>query len=248
VRRNAPRNAPRPQSPDAIERAYARALLSINHRFVRETQRFLAQKAGRDADELSDFASLDFGLLQVRLGRLARGASRIVDTYARRIALFSRQDLARVLAIDIAQEPPAVRAALAAWRKTNVSLIRSIATRLHDDVRETVQDAVRKGTRIEVLASRLQERYSISRSRARLIAADQVLKANGDLTRIRHREAGIVQYRWSSSKDVRVRESHKALEGTIQAWDAPPVTNEDGERNHPGGDFRCRCVATPILL
>lgn len=40
---------------------------------------------------------------------------------------------------------------------------------------------------------------------------------------------------------------HQELDGTEQSWDDPPVTNEDGDRNHPGEDYQCRCVAYPIL-
>ena len=30
-------------------------------------------------------------------------------------------------------------------------------------------------------------------------------------------------------------------------WDDPPVTNDDGDTNAPGEDYRCRCVAIPQI-
>jgi GNAT superfamily N-acetyltransferase len=44
-----------------------------------------------------------------------------------------------------------------------------------------------------------------------------------------------------------VRDMHDELEGTEHAWDDPPVTDKYGNRNHPGEDYQCRCVAVPIL-
>jgi hypothetical protein len=44
-----------------------------------------------------------------------------------------------------------------------------------------------------------------------------------------------------------VRERHAELDGERFRWDDPPVTNEDGDENHPGEDYQCRCTAYPVL-
>lgn len=247
---------PAPASPHALERSYERAVQAIAASLRAEVKEYLRgpfQRAQRAAaasarEDARDFADLDFGPLRLRLGRLAKGrASRILDQFGKRITAWNKEDLERLIKVDLGAEPPAVRAVLAAWRRENVDLITSISDRLLDDVETVVTDAVRKGTRVETLAKQVAERYAVSDSRARLIARDQVLKANADLTRTRHAEAGVTRYVWSSSRDERVRPMHKDLEGTTQAWDSPPVTNVRGDRNHPGGDFQCRCVAIPIL-
>jgi SPP1 gp7 family putative phage head morphogenesis protein len=64
---------------------------------------------------------------------------------------------------------------------------------------------------------------------------------------VRQTQAGISEYEWSTSGDERVRSSHDELDGTRQSWDDPPVTNDDGDTNHPGEDYQCRCVAIPVL-
>lgn len=258
-----PRKGPAPATPDAIERAYTQAVRGVNARLVAAARAFLwpalersarlSASNGQDsrldaADDLSPFADLDFGVLQVRLGRLASGAShRLVDQFGRRLGTWNRADMERILKIDLANEPPEVRAVLDAWRRENVSLITSIASRLHEDVHEVVRDAQRRGAHVDTVRRELLERFDVSRSRATLIARDQILKANSDLTRERHMEAGITRYVWSTSRDERVRPMHRDLEGTIHEWDDPPVTNEQGDRNNPGEDYQCRCVAVPVL-
>jgi uncharacterized protein with gpF-like domain len=40
---------------------------------------------------------------------------------------------------------------------------------------------------------------------------------------------------------------HRALEGTVHSYNDPPVTNKQGDRNHPGGDYQCACQAEPVI-
>jgi SPP1 gp7 family putative phage head morphogenesis protein len=250
-RPRSPRRLPAPSPPDAVERAYTGALRGLNRSLVAAVRGFLArpfEAARRQDDPLDGFAGLDFGLLKIRLGRIAEDAApEIVEKFAGRIGRWNGREIASILGISLARESPEILAALDAWQRENVALITSIAERLHEDVIETVRDATRAGVRVETLAADLAERYGVSESRAELIARDQTLKANADLTAIRHETAGIERYVWSTSRDERVRPMHADLEGTIHAWDDPPVTNERGDKNHPGGDYQCRCVAIPVL-
>jgi len=208
-------------------------------------------EAGEREDVQIDTALLghDYGTLRIMIGRMVREAeiSPIVDQWGREIRKWNGREMARLLLIDLSEESPELLATLANARATNVRLIQSIGDRLLGDVFETVTRSVMAGTRVEALASRIQERYSVSDSRARLIARDQTLKANADLTRVRHREAGVTSYVWSSSRDERVRDVHAELDGFEFRWDDPPITSLTGERNHPGEDYQCRCVAVPVL-
>jgi SPP1 gp7 family putative phage head morphogenesis protein len=109
------------------------------------------------------------------------------------------------------------------------------------------------------LRAQLQDEFQVSKSRADLIARDQVLKLNSQITRTRQTSAGIKRYTWTTSGDERVRgnpnglypdsdRDHWSLDGRTFSWDAPPVVNpKTGETAHPGEDFQCRCVATPVL-
>lgn len=116
-----------------------------------------------------------------------------------------------------------------------------------DDVRDVLEDPSNFQRALGELEDLIRERADVSLSRANLIATDQTLKLNSSLMRARHEAAGIDRYTWSTSLDERVRPMHAELEGEEFRYDDPPVTNEDGDTNNPGDDYRCRCVAAPIV-
>ena len=124
----------------------------------------------------------------------------------------------------------------------NVDLIKSIPARLHqgltDDLIAEALDAPFDRARLSKL---LENRYRTSGSATRRIARDQTTKLIGQLTEVRHRQATIAEYRWSTSGDERVRPTHVANNGKIFRWDTAPPTG------HPGAEILCRCVAIPII-
>jgi SPP1 gp7 family putative phage head morphogenesis protein len=137
---------------------------------------------------------------------------------------------------------------VAAFRERNVDLVRSITDDSIGEFSEVLEEADVKAWRVETLRDKIEERFDVSKSRAELLARDQVLKLNGQLTKARHEAAGVKSYEWSTSNDERVRPDHLALDGTINEWTEPPIVDErTGRREHPGGDFQCRCVAVPII-
>lgn len=137
------------------------------------------------------------------------------------------------------------RAIHQAWARENVDLITSLDDQFFDDLTVHVQQAVEEGVSTKDLIGVIRDRTGVAESRARLIAVDQIGKLNGQITKQRHLDVGITRYEWSTSDDERVRPMHRALEGTIHSWGSPPVTNPAGDRNDPGGDYRCRCSAIP---
>lgn len=158
---------------------------------------------------------------------------------------FNTRDMTRVLGsivgTDVFLAEPWLKPQLGMFIKANVDLITSIPTQALSQVETTVMSSVRIGARVEELAKEIQGRFDVSKARAELIARDQTSKFNGELTKLRQTEAGINKYRWATSNDERVRESHQALEGRVFSWDDPPSVG------HPGDDYQCRCVAIPIF-
>lgn len=133
------------------------------------------------------------------------------------------------------------------FRAANLRLIKSLCQEHVERVGRVLAQAGR-GSRVEEIERGIREATGASRARAQLIARDQVLKLNGQVTADRHRAAGITEYVWSASRDVRVRQRHRDLDGTRHRYDDPPVVDErTGARAHPGQWFQCRCVAVPIL-
>lgn len=92
------------------------------------------------------------------------------------------------------------------------------------------------------LAKELRELLGVNERRAKLIARDQIAKANTTFNRIRQQQAGVDRYRWSTSSDERVRATHRANNGKVFRWDQPPATT-----GHPGNDIQCRCVAMGVV-
>lgn len=134
------------------------------------------------------------------------------------------------------------------FRDQTIRLVEDAGRAYAKQVRDIFESPDAHNLRVEELRKKLVERGDVSKSRADLIARDQVLKMNGKITATRQQRAGITKYEWSTSQDERVRDDHAALEGTIQDWDNPPVVDEkSGRREHPGQDFQCRCIAIPVI-
>lgn len=123
--------------------------------------------------------------------------------------------------------------------KANVNLIKSIPKEYLDRIEKSVMAGVQSGTLNRDLAKELEKIEGVTKSRANLIATDQLGKINSRISQIRQQKLGITHYIWRTSHDERVRHSHRVRDGQLIAWDNPP---NDG---HAGFAIRCRCVAEP---
>lgn len=175
--------------------------------------------------------------------RIAITGAKVSAKNAKGVESVLRQHLPTLKLRDIGGFPEAIDA----FRKRNVGLIKTLQGKQLEEIRGILEKAEATGIRVEVLRSQLMDRFDVSKSRADLIARDQVLKLNGELTEKRQTQAGISRYKWSTSNDERVRDMHDDLDDKEFSWDDPPVTDAKGNRNHPGGDYQCRCIAIPIL-
>ncbi len=140
------------------------------------------------------------------------------------------------------------RRRVAAFRRENLKLIRTLARSEVASLRDLLVDAERRGARVETVRREIQDRLGVARRHADLLARDQTLKLSGQVTKARQTQSGIRRYKWSTSRDERVRPRHAELDGQIFEWSGDgPITDAKGNRHHPGGDFQCRCVAIPVL-
>ena len=154
------------------------------------------------------------------------------------------QTFRAALGIDIRPtlNDDAIRPLMDAWRRENVSLIRTVPQRLHEGLyqRMSATFAERPFDR-QALSRVLSTEFQSAGYNLRRLTRDQTGKAIGQLTQARHRQIGIEEYTWRTSQDERVRPSHVALDGTRQRWDSPPSVG------HPKEDIQCRCVAIPYI-
>lgn len=117
-------------------------------------------------------------------------------------------------------------------------------------LREKVQEHVFSGHRYEELAEKINSEYDVGHRKAKFLARQETHLMIAAFKEARYADSGIKEYIWKcvvGSPKHPVRPMHKALNGTPQRFDKPPITDKNGNRNNPGQDFNCRCFAVPIV-
>lgn len=156
-----------------------------------------------------------------------------------------RKVLKSTFGVTLFSQEPWLRDELKTFTAQNVTLIKSLEEDVLKDIEGTVQRGLQTGRRHEQIAKDLftvdKGVFKKARTRAKLIARDQVSKLNGNLTRLRQTSLGVEEYIWHDSDDTRVRTTHQANDGKRFRWDTPPATG------HPGEEVNCRCWAEAVF-
>lgn len=136
----------------------------------------------------------------------------------------------------------------------NAKLISSLplhaASMVTAEVRKAQQAGARPGTVAKMLSTRFPQ---LLRSRVNLISRTETAKASTALTQARCSELDIDFYQWLTSKDQRVRDSHRNMHMVIVPWSqAPDPEDLFGEKSslghyHSGECPNCRCTQRVIL-
>jgi SPP1 gp7 family putative phage head morphogenesis protein len=136
----------------------------------------------------------------------------------------------------------------------NARLISSIPEHLREQVDREIHQAEMAGARHEAIAKYLQKRIpQLTRSRAALIARTETGKSAMALTQARAEDLELPSYRWATSEDARVRDSHRLMDKVIVFWSDPPSPEAlAGEKSrlgkyHAGNCPNCRCDAYPLI-
>jgi SPP1 gp7 family putative phage head morphogenesis protein len=113
---------------------------------------------------------------------------------------------------------------------------------MRNDINDMVlnQSISRKG-----LKEYFEKKHNVTAKKAVFLARQESSLLLSSYTANKYREAGIKKFKWSTSKDVRVRKSHEKLQGKIFKFDRPPAIR--GRKLLPGEDYNCRCVPRPIV-
>ena len=136
----------------------------------------------------------------------------------------------------------------------NASLIRSLPLHLAEETSQYVFERNLSGVRHEQIAKELQEKFpEMAKSKAALIARTEAAKANANITEVRSLMLGIPAYIWRTSRDERVRDSHRHMEGMVIFWNDPPdpeklIGAKSYGNYHAGNIFNDRCYAAPIIV
>lgn len=134
------------------------------------------------------------------------------------------------------------------FREVNVRLIKTVPLNVVDSLEALLTEEFPAGLHVDALAKVFQRVAGVEESRARFWARDQTLKFNGQVVKNRSVAAGLPGYWWRVNPDERLRDDHDDLADTYHTWDDPPVCDQrTGRREHPGGDYQCRCTAEPAF-
>ena len=250
--------------PKSLEREYQRTLRAVV-KSLSETTRQHFDQTLYDAEQQVDQASTSERIVQFIQDLYERnGVTLAAITKAKRIAMqlsgHTRQEFMAVLKsalkVDIFAAEPDLSRLLDEWTAENVRLIKSIPSEYFGRLQGIASRGLQEGKMADEIAGEIQDLYAVSNSRAQLIAVDQVGKLNGLISQHRQMTAGIKFYKWSTSLDARVRESHAEREGEYFAWPGTGMEGKPykGKTIHPpppggppGYPIRCRCVALPVI-
>ena len=262
--RKAPTGA-RPTLPAAAELMYFRFLrkiIQLVHGRVEKiiiplldqpNQQDPGSTQGR-TDALSGRVQRNLRRIEVEIGQLVVdvGVEAELVTVAAAVSRHSVTTVRRLTGIALNANDPAIGGMIPGFVRGNVGLIQRMATRQLREIKRTISAGATTGQSSASIASRLIGLRGIGERRAKLIARDQVLTLNANVTQARHQRIGITHYFWSNSNDEVVRGSeesdsmdHVSLDGLRFAYNNPPPDPRDGVTAHPGERINCRCVAVP---
>ncbi|WP_245676163.1 minor capsid protein [Domibacillus iocasae] len=124
----------------------------------------------------------------------------------------------------------------------NVSYISTIRDEYFSKIESIIYQGIQNGTSPKETRDQLIQRTGMSVNRAKFIARDQAGSILGQMTVERHKTMGASKFKWSTSNDEKVRDSHDKLEGQVFEYADPTAVG------FPGTDYNCRCTATPFLM
>lgn len=257
-------------NPDSQEREYTRLLLTYSRQLQADVNRILIPqiddivsqyKAELKQDAWTDtldriiaelllLSSRAFDTVVSRLLTLFAGISKYNENQFRLVVKANTKfDLPPImpgapstsrLGINAFRSEPFLIPLAEGWVKENTNLIKTLPTRLYTELEGIVRRGVMNGQSVKDIKKDIKLRYGVTDYRAKLIAQDQTLKLNANLTKYRLQSVGVERYTWRSVQDSRVRPEHVYLNGKEFDFDHPP------SEGNPGTPVRCRCRAEAI--
>lgn len=247
--------------PMAAERSYIKELLKINEEFWKSVKINLiptipmlvadAQSTRGDShkhdsswiDQLKQIVEKTYFDFQKIIREPTIKA--ITKEQAEKISLMNKIQFVKVIQSAVSINPITaenwLEPQMKAFQSQNTDLITKLSREQRDRVENTLYTNLRAGKGVKEITKQLQKDKEFGKNRSKLIARDQTNKFNGQLAQLRQTELGIETYIWTTSRDERVRASHRALDGKVIKWTNPPP------EGHAGNPIRCRCIAQPII-
>ena len=224
ARKRVRKKAPAPRQPDAVVLSYSKLLLGEVDRMeelvlaMLPKLNFLTTKSDAetiivrtdDIDITARIGALFHSMKMKFFGEAGHGHEPKLINYTRKITnkivkpMLGRANehnkkqfskgMQTVLAVDPLKAEPFLRDQVALATKANVDLIKTIPTDYFKQIEGLVTHAARSGESIDTLKEKIIARTGVDKSRARLIARDQISKFNGALHQERAQNNGITRY------------------------------------------------------
>ena len=107
--------------------------------------------------------------------------------------------------------------------RRNADLIRSVPEDVAQSITRMSRTMQEAGSRPEAIVREIRRRApELTKSKIKMIAHTEIGRAETDLNRARSLNLGLDWYIWSTSRDSRVRPSHRFMDGVLVNWNDPP--------------------------
>ncbi len=184
-----------------------------------------------------------------RYSRIEGFAIEDAEQAGAQLNMFNRREFERqmraAVGVDVFAEAPELVDLLEDFAERSAAHIKNSSETINSTVSNIVTDGFRSGQRASDVGDAIERALGVAQSRAQFWARDIIGTLSGQMARARQTNLGIEEYIWRTSRDERVRASHRELEGTKHSWDDPPTV---GQRQvHPGEDYNCRCTPDPVI-
>ena len=137
---------------------------------------------------------------------------------------------------------------------------RGMVTTIKDQLREGITEGITLGETVNELAERVKGIYNVASSRALTIARTESASSINAGRFIQLEKEGVKQHEWVTALDEAVRDSHKALEGSIVeigeefefrgkgGFSGSSGLKYPGDMDgEPGEVINCRCVTVAVI-
>lgn len=241
-----------------IERAYAKALVSLVRQIKSDVDAELVKEFKRQAkqekmamDGVADWVAHVVDYLvsrwQRKLDDLApQLAAHFVNRTVSNYETFMKTHLRKAGFTVRFQVTDFQKDALQATIENNVGLIKSIGSQYLDKVQVQVWKCITDGYDLAALAKDLNKTYDITKRRAEFIARDQGAKAHAVIEKAKRQELGITKAIWlHSHAGKKPRPSHVSANG--KEFDVSKGMYLDGEWVQPGELINCRCCSKSVI-
>lgn len=239
----------------AIEASYLAAMKRIIRQLRNQVNSQLLPSLGqfeveyiKDSPSLIVYFSGIVNQLDRQVGDIEETAESIASKMATATEAFNRRNFVKsinqAVGINLSDiiKAEGVQVQIEASIVENIDLIKTIPKQYHERIKKAISQGIDQGDNFFSIRKQILEIGESTDKRARLIARDQVAKLNAAVTETRQKKMGITNYFWRTSRDERVRPTHKANADKNFAWSDPP-----SKTGHPGEDIQCRCTAEPDL-